>query len=151
TMPSVSTTWRTRPICWRRMSGAAVRLALYSATASCRNVGSGRSKAAITPSGRLSRNRLMSIDVNPKTALVTCPEAVAMSGGRAKNARYVKELPSSSRSLLMASRCQSTGHHALGDGLHLRAIGHGPLLDEREGVLLRHAMAVHQDALGPVD
>ena len=41
----------------------------------------------MTPSGRLSRSRLMSIDVNPNTALVTCPDAVAMSVGRAKKAR----------------------------------------------------------------
>jgi hypothetical protein len=29
----------------------------------------------------------MNMDVNPNTALVTCPEAVAMSVGSAKNAR----------------------------------------------------------------
>ena len=29
----------------------------------------------------------MNIDVNPNTALVTCPLAVAMSAGRAKKAR----------------------------------------------------------------
>ena len=40
----------------------------------------------------------MSIDVKPKTALVTWPEAVAMSVGSAKKARYVSELPSSSSS-----------------------------------------------------
>src|SRR5215472_5564086 len=39
----------------------------------------------------------MSIDVKPYTALVTCPDAVAMSVGSAKNARYATELPSSSR------------------------------------------------------
>ena len=39
----------------------------------------------------------MSIDVNPNTAFVTCPEAVAMSVGSAKNARYVSELPSMRR------------------------------------------------------
>ena len=32
-------------------------------------------------------SRLMSIDVNPNTALVTWPDAVAMSVGRAKKAR----------------------------------------------------------------
>jgi hypothetical protein len=36
------------------------------------------------------------MDVNPKTALVTWPDAVAMSVGRAKNARYRSELPSMS-------------------------------------------------------
>jgi hypothetical protein len=30
---------------------------------------------------------LISMDVNPNTALVTCPEAVAMSVGSAKKAR----------------------------------------------------------------
>ncbi len=69
------------------MSGAASRFALYVSTRSWRNVGSGRSNATTTVSGRWSRMRLMSIDVNPKTALVTCPEAVARSVGRAKNAR----------------------------------------------------------------
>ena len=39
------------------------------------------------PSGRWSRSRLMSIDVKPNTAFVTWPDAVAMSAGRAKNAR----------------------------------------------------------------
>ena len=86
-MPSDSITSRTRPICWRRMSGAASRLALYSVMASWRKVGSGRSKATTTPSGWLSRSRLMSIDVKPKTALVTCPDAVDMSVGSAKKAR----------------------------------------------------------------
>ena len=38
-------------------------------------------------SGSWSRHRLMSIEVNPNTALVICPEAVAMSVGRAKKAR----------------------------------------------------------------
>ncbi len=45
----------------------------------------------------------MNIDVNPNTALVICPLAVAMSAGRAKNARYVSEFPSSSSSLLTAA------------------------------------------------
>ena len=34
-----------------------------------------------------SRIRLMSIDVNPNTAFVTCPDAVARSVGSAKKAR----------------------------------------------------------------
>ena len=42
---------------------------------------------------------MISIDVNPNTALVTCPLAVAMSDGSAKNARYVSELPSTRRYL----------------------------------------------------
>ena len=44
-------------------------------------------QATATPSGRCSRSRLSSIEVNPYTALVTCPDAVAMSVGSAKNAR----------------------------------------------------------------
>ena len=43
---------RTNPICCLRMSGAASRWALYSGSASCRNVGSGRSNATSKPSGR---------------------------------------------------------------------------------------------------
>ena len=50
-MPSAPSTSRTSPICWRRMSGASSRLALYVGTASWRNVGSGRSNATTTPSG----------------------------------------------------------------------------------------------------
>ena len=53
-------------------------------------------------SGRWSFNRLMSIDVNPNTALVTCPDAVAMSVGSAKKARYASEFPSMSSSLTAA-------------------------------------------------
>jgi hypothetical protein len=41
----------------------------------------------------------MSIEVNPYTALVTCPDAVAMSVGSAKNARYVREFPSSNNTV----------------------------------------------------
>jgi hypothetical protein len=38
-------------------------------------------------SGAWSFSRLMSMEVKPYTALVTCPEAVARSVGRAKKAR----------------------------------------------------------------
>jgi hypothetical protein len=38
---------------------------------------------------------LISIEVNPYTAFVTVPELVARVGGRAKNARYAREWPSS--------------------------------------------------------
>jgi hypothetical protein len=85
-MPSVSMTWRTSPICWRRMSGAASRgLVLGDALVAERGLGpvEGHHDAV----GRWSRSRLTSIDVNPNTALVTCPDAVAMSVGSAKNAR----------------------------------------------------------------
>ena len=64
-MPRVSTTWRTSPICWRRMSGAAWRLALYVSSCSWRNVGSGRSNATAMRRWPWSRIRLISIDVNP--------------------------------------------------------------------------------------
>ena len=60
---------------------------LVVVTSSWRKVGSGRSKATAMPSGWWSFSRLMSIDVKPKTALVTWPEAVAMSVGSAKKAR----------------------------------------------------------------
>src|SRR3954449_10629851 len=56
------------------------------------------------PSGAWSFSRLISIDVNPKTALVTWPEAVAMSVGRAKNARYTRELPSRRRIFAISVR-----------------------------------------------
>ena len=84
---NVSTTWRTSPICSRRMSGAFCRPALYVSTISWRNVFWGRSKVTMTCSGRWSRTRFNSIEVKPNTALVTWPEAVVMSVGRAKNAR----------------------------------------------------------------
>ena len=67
--------------------GRLLPLGLVGGTASWRKVGSGRSHATAMASGRWSRRRLISIDVNPKTALVTWPEAVAMSVGRAKKAR----------------------------------------------------------------
>ena len=51
----------------------------------------------------------MNIDVKPNTALVTWPLAVDMSDGRAKKARYVSELPSSSSSLLFTLRLASFG------------------------------------------
>ena len=54
---------------------------------SWRKVGSGRSKATAMWSGWWSFIRLISIEVNPNTALVTWPDAVAMSVGRAKKAR----------------------------------------------------------------
>ena len=39
------------------------------------------------PSGSWSRTTLISMDVKPKTAFVTWPDAVARSVGSAKNAR----------------------------------------------------------------
>ena len=49
----------------------------------------------------------MSIDVKPNTAFVTCPDAVAMSDGSAKNARYVSEFPSISISVWRLSMPRS--------------------------------------------
>jgi hypothetical protein len=77
-----------------RCRGAASRWALYSGFCSWRKVGSGRSNATATASGWWSRTRLMNIDVNPNTALVTCPEAVTRSVGRAWNAAVGGEFPS---------------------------------------------------------
>src|SRR5579862_7476726 len=62
---------------------------------SSRKVGSGRSKATPMPLGWLSRRTMVSMDVKPCTAFVTCPALVARSMGRAKKARYTSELPSS--------------------------------------------------------
>ena len=47
----------------------------------------GRSKATAMASGFWSFRMFTSIDVNPNTALVTCPDAVARSVGSAKKAR----------------------------------------------------------------
>ncbi len=68
---SVSRTWRTSPICWRRMSGAESRVPLYVDSRSWRNVGCGRSKATAIASGFRSFTMFTNIDVNPNTALVT--------------------------------------------------------------------------------
>ena len=52
---------------------------------------------------------LISIEVKPNTALVTCPDAVARSVGRAKKARYVRELPSMRRTV-RGTTPQARGH-----------------------------------------
>jgi DtxR family Mn-dependent transcriptional regulator len=57
---------------------------------------------------------LTSIEVKPYTALVTCPEAVAMSVGRAKNARYAREWPS--RSINSDLDCVAIVHRWYGAG-----------------------------------
>ena len=67
------------------------------------------------PSGRWSFNRLTSIDVKPNTALVTWPDAVAMSVGSAKNARYASELPSSSRTVATPHRKPRPADHLTDD------------------------------------
>ena len=68
---NVSSTWRTKPICWRRMSGAESRVPLYVDSRSWRKVGSGKSNATAIESGFVSRRMFTSIDVKPNTALVT--------------------------------------------------------------------------------
>ena len=60
------------------------RPALYSSYSFDRKVGAGRSNAAAANSGREART-IASMDVNPYTALVTCPSDVLI-GGSAKNA-----------------------------------------------------------------
>lgn len=53
-----------------------IRFALYSGYASVRNVFRFTSNAAATCVGFSSRSRLISIAVNPYTALVVCPLCV---------------------------------------------------------------------------
>src|SRR5438552_7881219 len=113
---------------------------------SWRNVGSGRSNATTMPAGLWSLSRLMSIDVNPNTALVTWPLAVAMSVGRAKKARYASEFPSSrrigattrsygrGRPTAYGLRLQLAVQDLVGDLDHLAAGLHRRLLDEVEGL-----------------
>ena len=68
--------------------GDLLRLALYSVYSSERNVLRETSNATPTWVGFSSRSTLMSIDVNPNTALVCCPVVVEkFSTGRAKKAR----------------------------------------------------------------
>src|SRR5438552_267104 len=127
---------------------------------SWRNVGSGRSNATTMPAGLWSLSRLMSIDVNPNTAFVTWPDAVAMSVGRAKKARYASEFPSSSMILAIGPslpagpltlRVQVAGDDALGDHAQGDPFAHGRGPDPAEGVRFLEPVLVHEDALGPVD
>jgi hypothetical protein len=54
--------------------------------------------------GFSSRSTLISIEVNPNTAFVVCPVVVEkFSGGRAWNARYAEECPSSSSRIGLVS------------------------------------------------
>jgi hypothetical protein len=71
---------------------------LYSASIANRAVGLPTSKATAIRSGRSSERSLMSIEVKPYTAFVTCPVVVASVLGRAKNARYAREWPSRMKS-----------------------------------------------------
>ena len=65
-----------------------VRLALYSLYCAARNVWRDTSNATPRCVGASSRRTLISIEVNPNTALVDCPVFVEkFSTGSAKNAR----------------------------------------------------------------
>ncbi len=87
-MPSASRTSKIRLSWLRKSSGVSRRLALYSTYCSCRKVGSLRSNATATWVGCSSRSTLMSMAVNPYTALVGWPVVVEkFSAGSAKNAR----------------------------------------------------------------
>ena len=69
-------------------SGVLLRFALYSAYSGRRNVCRDLSNATPMWVGCSSRSTLMSIEVNPKTALVCWPVVVEkFSTGRAKKAR----------------------------------------------------------------
>ena len=75
---------RIRSTCPANSAGDDARFALYSGKDSVRNVCRDTSKATATWVGRSSRSTLMSIDVNPNTALVGCPVVVEkFSTGRA--------------------------------------------------------------------
>ena len=88
---SASSTSRMSGNCPRRVWGVSSRPALYAGYWSSRNCGSPLSMHAITASGRSSLSSLKSIEVNPNTALVTCPELVTRVSGRAKKARNASE------------------------------------------------------------
>ena len=99
----VSSTSTINPSCCRNSSGVSARPALYSAYFSSRTVGLPTSNATAIRSGFSSASSLISIEVNPYTALVTCPEVVANDVGRAKNARYERLWPSRRNSRLGGS------------------------------------------------
>ena len=73
--------------CGPKSAGVSRRPALYSASISRRTVGLPVSKATAIRSGFSSARSLISMDVNPYTALVIWPEVVARVSGRAKKAR----------------------------------------------------------------
>ncbi len=77
-----------RPICWRNSSGGVVRWALYSGRIASRSSGAPRSKATARYRLLDSCHALISMEVNPYTALVACPLVVRRSASaRAKKAR----------------------------------------------------------------
>lgn len=83
-MPSAPRTSLVMSIWPANSSGVLMRLALYSGNLSARKVWRETSKAAPTCVGDSSRSRLMSMEVNPYTALVVCPLVVLkFSAGRA--------------------------------------------------------------------
>jgi hypothetical protein len=78
----------TRLTCPWNGAGVCDRPALYSAYFSERNDCRDTSNDTMMCVGRSSRSMLISIDVNPKTALVGCPVCVEkFSTGSAKKAR----------------------------------------------------------------
>ena len=88
TMRSAASTSLTRSTCPRNSSRVVARPALYSGYCSLRKVCRETSNATATCVGVSSRRALMSIEVNPKTALVGWPVRVLkFSTGSAKNAR----------------------------------------------------------------
>src|SRR5579875_1709678 len=112
-MPSASSTSKIRLSWLRKSSGVSRLLALYSTHCSCRNVFSPRSKATAACVGFSSRSTLISIAVNPYTALVGWPVVVAkFSAGSAKNARYASECPSSSSNLSRDATVRSYAERA---------------------------------------
>ena len=87
-MRSASSTSRISGSWLLNSSGVLLRFALYSAYSASRKVCRDLSKATAMWVGCSSRSTLMSIEVNPKTALVCWPVVVEkFSTGRAKKAR----------------------------------------------------------------
>ena len=87
-MPSAATTSLMSATWPENSAGLLLRLPLYSAYSSVRNVCRETSNATPTWVGCSSRSTLISIDVNPKTAFVCWPVVVEkFSTGRAKKAR----------------------------------------------------------------
>ncbi len=81
---SVSTTSRISGSCCLKSSGVSRLPALYSAYCASRTVGLPLSNATAIRSGCSSPSSLMSMEVNPNAAFVTCPLVVASVGGSAK-------------------------------------------------------------------
>ena len=85
-IPNASRSCLHRSNCGRSSSGIGRRVALYVASRSWRNVGTGRSKAAAMCCGVACSSDLRRIEANPNVAFASSP-LVVVSGGTAKNAR----------------------------------------------------------------